>query len=297
VGITPRETPVAPRPDTVDTAETVRQPERGRGTPAATVTTAQGSVDLQTGSHVIGRLARCEIPVDDPLASRVHAVIRIEEHAARIEDLHSTNGLYVNDRRVVRAAALNSGDRILVGTTELSFFRPVSRPAAPERPVPQALPVAKLTLGRLASSESVPTGRAAVLDLVGALAQRLAIGGNVVEAERALATHLMQIVKAAQSGLVVTEELCDRASDYALALAGWSRKARWTDYVVELHLAARRVMSRKTFASFVKVRERVAEQGDELLVGYYVDSMKERPEPLTNAERVLLFELEALVRG
>jgi pSer/pThr/pTyr-binding forkhead associated (FHA) protein len=285
---------MVPRPETDVAAESSRDPSRGY---AATVTTAQGSVDLSLGSHVVGRLAKCEVPVDDPLASRVHAVIRIDELGASIEDLHSTNGVYVNDRRVVRAAVLQHGDRILVGTTEISFFRPAGGAESSARPAAAAPRVAKISLGKLASTEGAPTERAAVLDLVGAFAERLATGGNIVEAERTLSTQLMRVVKGAQSGLVVTEEVCDLASEHALALAGWTRKSRWTDYVVELHLAARRVMSMRTFASFVSMRERFAERGDELLVGYYVDSMKERPEALTDAERIVLFELEALARG
>jgi hypothetical protein len=271
-------------------------PHAGSGH-VATVTTPQGSVELSHGSHVVGRLARCEVPIDDPLASRVHAVIRIDEHGTSIEDLHSSNGVYVNDRRVVRAAVLQHGDRILVGTTELSFFRPVGSVGKAARPSGGASPVAKISLGSFTSSEGAPTEKSAVLDLMGAFARRLVAGGNIVEAERVLSAQLVPVVKGAQSGLDVTEEVCDLASEHALALAGWTRKSRWTDYVVELHLAARLVMSRRTFESFASVRERLAERGDELLVGYYVDSIKERPEGLTDAERVVLFELEALVRS
>lgn len=264
---------------------------------AATVTTAQGSVELSIGSHVVGRLAKCEIPVDDPLASRVHAVIRVDEQGALIEDLHSTNGVYVNDRRVARSASIKHGDRILVGTTELSFFRPAGSARKPARPGTISPPLAKISLTRLAIAEGAPTERSSVLGLVGALAQRLAAGGNVVEAERALSAHLVRILQGAQSGLVVTDELCEEVSEHALALARWTRKSRWTDYVVGFHLAARLVMSRRTFASFASAREQLAERGDEMLVGYYVDSMKERPEPLADAERIVLFELEALARG
>jgi pSer/pThr/pTyr-binding forkhead associated (FHA) protein len=287
---------MVPRPETAEAAESTQEPGQGLGH-AATVTTAQGSVELSLGSHVVGRLARCEVPVDDPLASRVHAVIRVDEHGARIEDLHSTNGVYVNDRRVVRTSTLQHGDRILVGTTELSFFRPAGGAGPAAKRAPVATQIGKISLGSLAKTEGATTEKSAVLNLVGALAQRLAAGGNVVEAERALSTHLTRVVKGAQSGLVVTEELCDLASEHALALAGWTRKSRWTDYVVELHLAAGRVMSRRTFTSFASVREHVAERGDELLVGYYVDSMRERPETLADSERIVLFELEALARG
>jgi len=265
--------------------------------PAATVTTPLGSVDLSFGSHVVGRLSRCEVPVDDPLASRVHAVIRIDEQGARLEDLHSANGVYVNGRRVVRATNLAHGDRILVGTTELSFFSP-SGPAGRAARHGAAVPkVREFSLGKIAATEGAPTQKAAVLDLVGAFAQRLAAAGNIAEAERQLSVQLMTILEGVQSGLAVTEEVCDRASQHALGLADWTRKARWTNYVIELHIAARRVMTRRTFTAFTRLWERLAVPDDELLVGYYVDSMKERPEALSDAERVLLFELEALARG
>src|SRR5262245_23817878 len=114
---------MVPRPETATAPESSPRPG---GKHVATVTTPEGSVELTLGSHVVGRLARCEVPIDDPLASRLHAVIRIDDQGASIEDLHSANGVYVNDLRVVRAAVLRHGDRILVGTTELSFFRPAS---------------------------------------------------------------------------------------------------------------------------------------------------------------------------
>jgi pSer/pThr/pTyr-binding forkhead associated (FHA) protein len=285
---------MVPRPETAVAPTSSPRAAAGH---VATVMTPQGSVELTLGSHVVGRLARCEVPIDDPLTSRVHAVIRIDEHYASIEDLHSSNGVYVNDLRVVRAAVLKHGDRILVGTTELSFFRPEGGAGSEARLSAAAPKPAKISLGRIVASEGAPTEKAAVLDLVGAFAKRLATEGNVVEAERVLSAQLLRVVEGAQSGLGVTEEVCDLASGHALALAGWTRKSRWTDYVIELHLAARRVMSRQTFESFANVRERLAGRGDELLVGYYVDSIKERPEGLSDAERVVLFELEALARG
>jgi hypothetical protein len=247
---------------------------------------------------VIGRLDKCEIPVDDTLVSRVHAVIRIDEHGIRIEDLHSTNGVYVNDRRVARSAKLEHGDRILVGTTELSLFKPArhsKRKSSPARAPAQ--PQAPISLGRLKRHETEATGKASALGLVGALAQRLVAGGNLKEAQRVLSTHLGRVLSGAQSGLVVTSEISELAAQYALDLSLWTRKAQWLNYVVELHLATQRVMSDKTRSAFASIQAQVPEPCDVLLFAYYVESMKERAEPLSDAERLRLARLEELRRG
>ena len=69
----------------------------------------------------IGRESTNEIVVSDINASRTHAEIHMEPSGAWIiSDLGSTNGLYVNGRRV-NAAQLRDADIVLVGTTRLEF--------------------------------------------------------------------------------------------------------------------------------------------------------------------------------
>jgi hypothetical protein len=69
----------------------------------------------------IGREATCEIVVPDINASRVHAEIRLEPTGAWvITDLGSTNGLYINGRKI-KSAPLRDADVITIGTTELEF--------------------------------------------------------------------------------------------------------------------------------------------------------------------------------
>jgi hypothetical protein len=69
----------------------------------------------------IGREATCEIVVPDINASRVHAEIRLEPTGAWvITDLGSTNGLYINGRKI-KSAPLRDADMITIGTTELEF--------------------------------------------------------------------------------------------------------------------------------------------------------------------------------
>ena len=53
--------------------------------------------------------------------------------------------------------------------------------------------------------------------------------------------------------LAVPEEVCVLASRHSLSLARWTGQSAWLDYVVELHLAARRAMSSETASSFESV--------------------------------------------
>jgi pSer/pThr/pTyr-binding forkhead associated (FHA) protein len=69
----------------------------------------------------VGRDPSCDVVLEDPLISRRHAKLVLSLGEVTIED-SSTNGVYVNDVRVERNARLYTGDRILLGTTELSAF-------------------------------------------------------------------------------------------------------------------------------------------------------------------------------
>jgi len=69
---------------------------------------------------VLGRSRDCDVVVNDPNVSRRHAEVRRDGPAWIVTDLGSTNGVKVNGRRVDQAA-LEPGDRITLGLTELTF--------------------------------------------------------------------------------------------------------------------------------------------------------------------------------
>ena len=74
---------------------------------------------LASGSvKTVGRAPRADFIVDAPLVSRLHCRLSAAAARVEVEDLSSTNGTYVNDRRVKRAQ-LTSGDRLRVGRVEL----------------------------------------------------------------------------------------------------------------------------------------------------------------------------------
>jgi len=71
----------------------------------------------------LGRATRADFVVDAALVSRVHCrFTALESGELEIEDLRSTNGTFVNDRRVVKTP-LASGDRVRIGRVELKVER------------------------------------------------------------------------------------------------------------------------------------------------------------------------------
>ncbi len=76
-------------------------------------------VDLTPGDTIIGRSATCQITIDDPLVSREHAKIRVEQDTLTIEDLGSRNGVLVGGKPVKKIRELADGDRIRIGSQEL----------------------------------------------------------------------------------------------------------------------------------------------------------------------------------
>jgi ABC transport system ATP-binding/permease protein len=78
---------------------------------------------LPGGVRTIGRATGADFIVDAALVSRVHCrVTALPDGTLELRDLDSTNGTFVNGRRV-EAARLASGDRIQVGRVEFVSLR------------------------------------------------------------------------------------------------------------------------------------------------------------------------------
>jgi hypothetical protein len=70
---------------------------------------------------MMGRADGSDIPVDDPFASSVHARIFPRGQFMYIEDMGSTNGTYLNGRRLRAAERLKVGDTVRIGETEYRY--------------------------------------------------------------------------------------------------------------------------------------------------------------------------------
>jgi Protein of unknown function (DUF3662)/FHA domain len=92
--------------------------------PKATLTVRDADdrkqVSLGPDPLAIGRDPQNEIVLDDRRVSRKHAEIRLRLGRYTLYDLQSTNGTYVNGRRVAEIV-LSDGDRIAIGGVEILF--------------------------------------------------------------------------------------------------------------------------------------------------------------------------------
>lgn len=77
---------------------------------------------LGDGRVTIGRLETNEIPIPDPGLSRHHAEITPENGQYVLTDLGSTNGTFVNGKRIAEKT-LKDGDKIGIGKVSLVFRR------------------------------------------------------------------------------------------------------------------------------------------------------------------------------
>ena len=79
--------------------------------------------DLPGGDAVlfIGRDPQAEVPVQSDAVSRRHCKLTRDALGWTVEDLRSTNGTFVNDAPVTRAA-LRAGDKLRVGDTVLKLL-------------------------------------------------------------------------------------------------------------------------------------------------------------------------------
>ncbi len=123
------------------------------------------------GRILIGRTESCDLIVNNDAVSAVHAVMEIFDTHARIYDMNSTNGTYVNDEKII-VKDIHVGDFFRMADTEFEFseysaeeslppvldtLEPVKGEASVKLPdVPKELPKAAPTVSHEAPSIVYP---------------------------------------------------------------------------------------------------------------------------------------------
>jgi general secretion pathway protein A len=76
---------------------------------------------LRTGRIIIGRTVDNDIQIDSKFISRHHCQITTTSEGSVLEDLNSTNGVYIKSKRV-RRQHLNDGDVVVLGKHEIMYL-------------------------------------------------------------------------------------------------------------------------------------------------------------------------------
>ena len=78
--------------------------------------------DLAKDENVIGRSGDCEVAIEEEDISRSHARLTVAKGRVIVVDLGSTNGTYINRRKVKGCVQLQNGDQLRCGNTIFKFL-------------------------------------------------------------------------------------------------------------------------------------------------------------------------------
>ena len=70
---------------------------------------------FENNPSLVGRSTNCDLQVDKETLSREHARLLLKEGVLIVEDLHSTNGTFVNEQQIFEAVRLRPGDVVRFG--------------------------------------------------------------------------------------------------------------------------------------------------------------------------------------
>lgn len=77
---------------------------------------------LELGDELtVGRAEKCHLVLEDSYVSQVHARIFSRDDGFMVEDLGSTNGTYLNRRRITSPTPLQRGDQVKIGKTVMEM--------------------------------------------------------------------------------------------------------------------------------------------------------------------------------
>lgn len=89
---------------------------------ARLVNAADGDVFYLSGGETsIGRRKNCDIVLNYPTVSRVHAVVFCEKSGWYITNIRSASGVTVNGKKIDKKEPIRTGDRITLGGVSLIF--------------------------------------------------------------------------------------------------------------------------------------------------------------------------------
>ncbi len=129
----------------------------------------------------LGRGEGSAARVRDGLASRVHAKVVLKDGEARVVDLQSANGLFVDRAKVEGEHLLWGGEVLQVGDTEIAFEAKLQRPPEPPPPMetssdePEPAQPPADPRAPCAAAEEAPAAERPATRPAGALRRRFAI--------------------------------------------------------------------------------------------------------------------------
>jgi hypothetical protein len=201
---------------------------------------------------VVGRSVRCDVVLDAAIVSRTHCRLHVTARSVLVEDLKSSNGVFVNGERIVGPRDLLAGDRLAVGNDTMLLVSFEAPSLAEQRSRLGTIPdlneeiegPPSSTRHVLCSQEAeVETQKSDAFDTLGRLADRMLAQGRLDTAEKILTGHIFAVLGGERDTGKVPDEVIEGSTRYAFKLAAAQLDGAWVDLVLEYHLALRRPLS------------------------------------------------------
>jgi hypothetical protein len=220
-------------------------------------------LDLIGPVVTLGRSSECQITLEDPLVSRVHAELTVTDTYVRVRDLGSRNGVRVNGELISGEADLEHEDRLRLGSQDLVFLAlehgaqgAARAPRATgsmahcrqcERPFPgesaacphcgERTPQAFAGGNGPETITGVELGDAPswTFRLIAEVVERALCAGRAPEAERMLERAARDIDARVARGRKIGREQVTEASRFALRLAKLQLRPEWAEWALGLH--------------------------------------------------------------
>lgn len=263
----------------------------------------QHDLELNEGTFAVGRNASCQLSLDDPLVSRRHAIFELLGDVVTLEDLGSRNGVIVNGHRIEGRVRLSVGDRVLIGSQEVTLL--LARDGTNMTGGVGKMTLPKINVESTSSSftdvpldgdpEPSMVRRADQFKLLSGVAEKALAMGKAGEAERLLASALADVIEATRAGRPVPPLLVDQAAKFSAKLATATGKGGWADYVIELYAAQQRPCPAHVIDELYNAMRKVTAV-DLIRLRAYVASLRQRLPRYGPAERFLFQRLEGLER-
>ena len=251
-------------------------------------------VPLRRGETLLGRASDCGIVVPSEKASRKHAKLVVDESGVYVEDLKSTNGVFVNDEQVTKQLKLRLRDTIRIGdvTMRLVHLDDMKRTRRGD-PLPAGIPDEAGHAGNRGAGGM--TKQASAFDVVGPLVDKMLTLGRTDEAERLLRPPMQRILEGVQSGGGAAEGVTSAAASYAVRLAEASGDAEWIDWAVKIHSLLARTLPIAVVDDLYRVLRSVRDI-DRPALREYVERLEARAGEMGPTERFALKRISGLVR-
>ena len=192
------------------------------------------TVELTPGETiVVGRSARCDVVLDDDLASREHCKISFEGGAVFVEDMNSRNGVLVNGLPLEERQRLHHGDQVTAGRSVLVVSRRAHAPKVSGEITPSP--------DRRAPSEEM-TSTGSVAEILSGSARLALDDGELEVAERSVRNLVVSLRGTLARGAPINPQTFDATVALLLELAERTQERAWLERLLELHVAASRLL-------------------------------------------------------